>query len=159
MDFKPVIPRDPALMDERIFRDGVMDLRNDLVDIPLPRRFTYDEQQNLFFINFERLALRTSADIKAIDKVVEARLAPLGHRVYAIVNYDNFSILPELLDEYSAMVHSLTDRFYTGVSRYTTSGFLRIKLGEALEKRGLAPHIFESADEAKWDWRKESKPR
>jgi propionate CoA-transferase len=159
MDFKPVIPRDPALMDERIFRDGVMDLRNDLVDIPLPRRFTYEEQQNLFFINFERLALRTSADIKAIDKVVEARLAPLGHRVYAIVNYDNFSILPELLDEYSAMVHSLTDRFYTGVSRYTTSGFLRIKLGEALEKRGLAPHIFESADEAKWDWRKESKPR
>ena len=159
LDFKPVIPRDPALMDERIFRDGVMDLRNDLVDIPLPRRFTYEEQQNLFFINFERLALRTSADIKAIDKVVEARLAPLGHRVYAIVNYDNFSILPELLDEYSAMVHSLTDRFYTGVSRYTTSGFLRIKLGEALEKRGLAPHIFESADEAKWDWRKESKPR
>jgi propionate CoA-transferase len=47
------------------------------------------------------------------------------------------------------MVRSLTDRFYSGVSRYTTSGFLRIKLGEALEKRGLAPHIFESANEAK----------
>ncbi|MGC1563358.1 MAG: acyl CoA:acetate/3-ketoacid CoA transferase [Bradyrhizobium sp.] len=149
MDFKPSIPRDPALMDARIFREGVMDLRNDLVDIPLPRRLTYDEQQNLFFINFERLALRTSADIKAIEKAVESRLTSLGRRVYAIVNYDNFSILPELLDEYSAMVRSLTDRFYSGVSRYTTSGFLRIKLGEALEKRGLAPHIFESADEAK----------
>ena len=149
MDFKPSIPRDPALMDARIFREGVMDLRNDLVDIPLPRRFTYDEQQNLFFINFERLALRTSADIKAIEKAVESRLTSLGRRVYAIVNYDNFSILPELLDEYSAMVRSLTDRFYSGVSRYTTSGFLRIKLGEALEKRGLAPHIFESANEAK----------
>jgi len=149
MDFKPSIPRDPALMDARIFREGVMDLRNDLVDIPLPRRFTYDEQQNLFFINFERLALRTSADIKAIEKAVESRLTSLGRRVYAIVNYDNFSIPPELLDEYSAMVRSLTDRFYSGVSRYTTSGFLRIKLGEALEKRGLAPHIFESANEAK----------
>ena len=149
MDFTPSIPRDPALMDARIFREGVMDLRNDLVDIPLPRRFTYDEQQNLFFINFERLALRTSADIKAIEKAVERRLTSLGRRVYAIVNYDNLSILPELLDEYSAMVRSLTDRFYSGVSRYTTSGFLRIKLGEALEKRGLAPHIFESANEAK----------
>ena len=149
MDFTPSIPRDPAMMDARIFREGVMDLRNDLVDIPLPRRFTYDEQQNLFFINFERLALRTSADIKAIEKAVESRLTSLGRRVYAIVNYDNFSILPELLDEYSAMVRSLTDRFYSGVSRYTTSGFLRIKLGEALEKRGLAPHIFESANEAK----------
>jgi propionate CoA-transferase len=59
-----------------------------------------------------------------------------------------------LLDEYSAMVRSLTDRFYSGVSRYTTSGFLRIKLGEALENRGVAPHIFESADEARSDWQK-----
>jgi propionate CoA-transferase len=159
MDFKPAIPHDPALMDARIFREGVMDLRNDLVDIPLPQRFTYDEQQNLFFVNFERFVVRTSADIKAIEKAAEAKLAPLGRRVYAIVNYDNFSIPPDLLDEYSAMVRSLTDRFYSGVSRYTTSGFLRIKLGEALENRGVAPHIFESADEAKWDARKESGSR
>ena len=77
----------------------------------------------------------------------------LGHRVYAIVNYDNFSILPELLDEYSAAVRGLVDRFYSGVSRYTTSGFLRMKLGEALERRGVAPHIFESAAEAQSDLR------
>ena len=51
------------------------------------------------------------------------------------------------------MVRSLADRFYSGVSRYTTSGFLRIKLGEALEKRGVAAHIFESAEEAQSDWR------
>ena len=50
-------------------------------------------------------------------------------------------------------MRGLTDRFSSGVSRYTTSGFLRIKLGEALEKRGVAPHIFESADEAKSDRR------
>jgi propionate CoA-transferase len=154
MDFKPVIPRDPPLMDARIFRDGVMDLRDDMLTIPLPQRFSFDEQQNLFFVNLERFVLRSSADIKAIEKAAEAKLAPLGRRVYAIVNYDNFSIPPELLDEYSAMVRSLTDRFYSGVSRYTTSGFLRIKLGEALENRGVAPHIFESADEARSDWQK-----
>lgn len=51
------------------------------------------------------------------------------------------------------MVSSLTERFYSGVSRYTTSGFLRIKLGEALERRGVAAHIFESAEEAQSDWR------
>ena len=51
------------------------------------------------------------------------------------------------------MVRSLADRFYSGVSRYTTSGFLRIKLGEALERRGVAAHIFESAAEAQSDWR------
>jgi propionate CoA-transferase len=154
MDFKPAIPHDPRLMDARIFRDGVMDLRNDMLTIPLDQRFTFDEQQNLFFVNFERFVVRSSADVKAIERAAEAKLTQIGRRVYAIVNYDNFSIAPELLDEYSAMVRSLTDRFYLGVSRYTTSGFLRIKLGEALENRGVAPHIFESADEAKSDWRK-----
>ena len=154
MDFKPEIPRDPLLMDARIFREGVMDLRDDMLTIPLDQRFSFDEQQNLFFVNLERFVVRSGTDIKAIEKAAEAKLAPLGRRVYAIVNYDNFSIPPELLDDYSAMVRSLTDRFYSGVSRYTTSGFLRIKLGEALENRGVAPHIFESADEAKSDWRK-----
>jgi len=151
MDFKPAIPREPHLMDARIFHAPAMDLRRDLVEIPLRDRFTYDSQQDLFFVNFERFVVRTSADIKAIDKAAEAKLAPLGKRVYTIVNYDNFSIPPDLLDEYSAMVRSLTDRYYSGVSRYTTSGFLRIKLGQALEGRGLAAHIFESADEARWD--------
>jgi propionate CoA-transferase len=153
MDFKPVIPRDPIAMDPRIFREGAMDLRNDMLAIPLDQRFTLDEQQNLFFVNLERFALRSRADIEAIARAVEAKLGGLNRRVYAIVNYDNFSIVPELLDEYSAMVGSLADRFYSGVSRYTTSGFLRIKLGEALEKRGVAAHIFESAEEAQSDWR------
>jgi propionate CoA-transferase len=153
MDFKPLISRDPALMDPRIFREGTMDLRSDMVSMPLDQRFTLDEQQNLFFVNLERYALHSRADIDAIARSVEARLGGLGRRVYAIVNYDNFSILPELLDDYSAMVRKLADRFYSGVSRYTTSGFLRIKLGEALEKRGVAAHIFESAEEAKSDWR------
>jgi propionate CoA-transferase len=140
-------------MDARIFREGVMDLREDMLTIPLDQRFTLDEPQNLFFVNLERFALRSRADIEAIASAVEARLGRLDRRVYAIVNYDNFSIVPELLDDYSAMVRSLADRFYSGVSRYTTSGFLRIKLGEALEKRGVAAHIFESAEEAQSDWR------
>jgi propionate CoA-transferase len=159
MDFKPAIPREPQRMDARIFRDGVMDLRNDMLAIPMRQRFTYDDQQDLFFVNLERFVVRSSADIKAIEKAAEAELTPLGRRVYAIVNYDNFSIPPELLDEYSDMVRSLTERYYSGVSRYTTSGFLRIKLGEALEGRGLAPHIFESADEARLDAHQESGQR
>jgi propionate CoA-transferase len=153
MDFRPLIPRDPALMDARIFRDGPMDLRERLLTIPLDQRFSLDARQNLFFVNLERYPLRSKAEIDEIARIVAAQLTPLGRKVYAIVNYDNFSILPELLDDYSAMVRGLVDRFYAGVSRYTTSGFLRIKLGEALERRGVAPHIFESADEAQSDWR------
>jgi propionate CoA-transferase len=154
MDFKPVMRREPRLMDARIFRDDKMDLRGDMLSLPLQQRFTLDEQQNLFFVNLERFAVRGHADITAIAAMVEAKLAPLQRRVYAIVNYDNFSIPPDLIDDYSAMVQGLMARFYSGVSRYTTSGFLRIKLGEALASRGVAPHIFESADEAQSDWRR-----
>ena len=153
MDFKPIVRDAPGVMDARIFQTKTMGLRDDLVSIPLDQRFTYDPQQNLFFVNFERLSVRSRSEIRAIVKAVENKLAPLGHRVYAIVNYDNFSIVPELLDEYSAAVRGLMDRFYSGVSRYTTSGFLRMKLGEALERRGVAPHIFESAAEAQSDFR------
>jgi propionate CoA-transferase len=153
MDFRPLIPRDPLLMDGRIFCEATMELREDMLTIPIDQRFTLDDQNNLFFVNLERFALHSRADIDAIARAVEAKLGGLNRRIYAIVNYDNFSILPELLDEYSAMVRSLTDRFYSGVSRYTTSGFLRIKLGEALENRGVAAHIFESAEEAQSDWR------
>jgi propionate CoA-transferase len=148
MDFKPEIPHDPILMDARIFAAAPMGLRDDMLALPFDQRFSYDAQQDLFFVNLERFNLRSKADITAIANLVEQRLAPVGHKVYAIVNYDNFSIQPELLDDYSAMVRSLMDRFYSGATRYTTSGFLRIKLGEALEQRGVAPYIFASADEA-----------
>ena len=72
----------------------------------------------------------------------------MGHRVYAVVNYDNFSIVPELVGPYSDMVKGLVDRYYTGVTRYTTSAFLRMKIGDALKERKMAPHIYETREEA-----------
>src|SRR5215831_7895614 len=125
-----------------------MNLRDHMLSIPLEQRFTYDDATNHLFVNLERFALRNARDIERIRRIVVDRIAPLGRRVYAIVNYDNFAIEPELLDAYSAMVRGLMDKYYADVTRYTTSGFLRMKLGDALEKRGVAPHIYESAAEA-----------
>ena len=68
MDFKPLIPRDPLLMDARIFAPAPMGLREDLLSIPLDQRFTYDEAQHLFFVNLERFPLRSRADIDGIQR-------------------------------------------------------------------------------------------
>jgi len=73
----------------------------------------------------------------------------LGKKVYTIVNYDNFTILPDLVDEYTEMVKYLVTKYYSAVTRYTTSTFLRMKLGDAMQKRNLAPHIYESSEEAR----------
>jgi propionate CoA-transferase len=46
------------------------------------------------------------------------------------------------------MVRYMEMHYYTTSSRYTTSAFLRLKLGEALARRRVAAHIFETAAEA-----------
>lgn len=148
MTFMPIIRSEPHLMDRRIFQDAPMRLREDLVRVPLEDRLVYDAEQNTFFLNFERMAVRSHNDIDEIDRQVRAKLEPLDHKVFAIVNYDDFDIDPELMDTYAGMVRRLMDRHYLGVTRYTTSAFLRLKLGESLSKRHLAPHIYENAEEA-----------
>jgi len=148
MAFRPVIKAEPALMDERIFSDEPMNLRPGLLELPLGERLSYDAGSNLFFVNFEGLSVRSSADIERIRAAVEEKLAAVGHKVYAVVNYDRFSISPELTDEYIGMVKRLMDRHYHDVTRYTSSTFLRLKLGEALSKVNVAPRLYSSVAEA-----------
>jgi len=148
MDFKPVIASDLKSMDARIFRSEPMNLAPDLLSLKLEDRLTFDAQENIFFVNFEGYAVKTRQEITNIQQAVENVVKPLSQRVHTIVNYDNFSILPELVDEYTEMVKYLMDNFYSGVTRYTTSAFLRMKLGDALKKRSVAPHIYENSEEA-----------
>jgi propionate CoA-transferase len=153
MAFAPVIKQAPALMDAAIFRPEAMGLRERMLRLPLDQRFAYDAAQNTLFINFEGHTVRSAADVEAIRNEVLRIVAPLGRRVDAIVNYDNFTILPDVLDEYTTMVKALVDEHYAQVSRYAASNFLRMKLGDAMKQRGLAPHIFESAEAARQDIR------
>jgi propionate CoA-transferase len=149
MDFKPTINGLPRLMDARIFQPGPMGLKEDLLTLTLEERLTYDADENLFFVNFEGFAVKTAQEVQEIKNAVEKIVAPLRAKVYTIVNYDNFTILPDVVDEYTDMVKHLVDNYYSGVTRYTTSTFLRMKLGDALKKRDVAPHIYESGDEAR----------
>ncbi|RAU20856.1 acyl CoA:acetate/3-ketoacid CoA transferase [Paramagnetospirillum kuznetsovii] len=148
MAFRPAISPHLAPMDERIFRAEPMGLRDDLLSVPMDSRFTLDLERGIIFINFERLSVRTLKDVEAIHRQVEAKLQPLGRKVMAIVNYDEFVLAPEVEAEYLDMVRDVVSRFYTHVTRYTTSAFLRMKLGDALSRRGVSPHIFETVDQA-----------
>jgi propionate CoA-transferase len=148
MAFQPVIKQPPALMDSRIFLGPPMNLKSDLISVPLSERLAYDPDENLFFINFEGLVVRSRETIEQIEAAVNDKLSALEKKVYTIVNYDNFEISPELVDDYTDMVKRVVNRYYTGVTRYTTSAFMRMKIGDALNSRGVAPHIYESRDEA-----------
>jgi propionate CoA-transferase len=148
MDFRPLM-RGPRPMDARLFRPDPMGLRQDLLELPLAERFVYDPEQNLFFVNFEGLSIRSLDQVGEIERLVAEKTDAAPGKVYAIVNYDNFSILPELLDPYVTMISRLMERHYSGATRYTTSSFLRMKLGDALAERDVTPRIYESAEEAR----------
>ena len=154
MDFEPIVKGQLRLMDERIFRSAPMDLKADLLTLNLDERLTYDPIENLFFVNFEGFSIQSSQDVQAVKDAVERIVSPIGKKVYTIVNYDNFTIMPDIVDEYTIMVKHLVDHYYSGVTRYTTSTFLRMKLGDALQKRDVAPHIYESSKEAQQALRK-----
>ncbi len=149
MAFAPLISDPPQLMDPRIFADSPMGVKDDLLTVKLEERLSYDADKNLFFVNFESFSVNEQMTIDEIQAAAEKILAPLNRKVFTIVNYDNFSIQPHLIDNYSNMVKYLVERYYSGVTRYTTSTFLRMKLGEALQERNVAPHIYESSTEAK----------
>ncbi|WP_280835629.1 acyl CoA:acetate/3-ketoacid CoA transferase [Mycolicibacterium frederiksbergense] len=151
LEFTPIIDPELKLMDARIFRDEPMGLDRDLLSVPLEARFSYDAARNIFFINMEGASLHTPADIEVIISEIDRRLAALGKKVHVAANYDNFYLPPHLTDQYVSAVVDLASRYYDGVTRYTTSAFMRLKLSGHLSERGLAPHIYESRQEA-LDW-------
>lgn len=148
MAFRPVISPHLREMDSRIFQNESMGLRDELLSLPLEQRLSYDPVHNLFFVNFEGLAVRSLQQVEGIQRLIEAHLAPLGHKVLTVVNYDNFSIAPELVEAYTAMVREVVDRFYLHVTRYTASAFLRARLGEALNQQALSPNLFPDSNQA-----------
>jgi propionate CoA-transferase len=156
--FTPIIDGEPKLMDTRIFRDEPMGLKDDLLTVPLEARFTHDADRNIFFLNMEGMSLNTDGEADAITAEIEKRLAAIGKKVPVAVNYDNFYLAPDLADKYASVVRGLAERYYESVTRYTTSSFMRLKLSGHLTERGLAPHIYESRQEA-LDWLKRQGPQ
>ena len=69
--------------------------------------------------------------------------------MHAVVNYDNFVIDEDVMDEYADLVKYIDSTYYHSVHRYTTSAFLRLKLGKKLEARNLSPRVYETTEEAK----------
>jgi propionate CoA-transferase len=147
MAFKPIV-HEPREMDRRIFRSDPMGLREGMLRLPLDARFNYDHERNILYLNFEDLQVKSMNVIEDVVAKIRETCGPLGHKVYAVVNYDGFALDKDLEDAYLDAVQEIDDAYFHGVTRFTTSAFMRAKLGDTLESRGVAPHIYESESEA-----------
>ena len=147
MDFRPIV-RDPKPMDPRIFQAGPMGLEQALLGLGLADRISYDAGRNILFVNWEGFRVRTTDDVELVRREFEDRCRAIGRKVSIIVNYDGFELDPAVAGAYFSTIAYLQSRYYTTASRYTTSAFMRLKLGAALAERALAPHVFETLQEA-----------
>jgi propionate CoA-transferase len=149
MEFRPIMRGDgPGPMDPRIFLPGPMGLEGALLGLGLADRISYDPERNTLFANFEGFRIRTLEDVELVRREFEERCRAIGRKVALVVNYDGFELDPAVAEAYFSTIAYLQGRYYETASRYTTSAFLRLKLGAALEQRALAPHVFETLQEA-----------
>jgi propionate CoA-transferase len=143
MGFRPVIA-DPLLpMDPAIFRDAPMGL-GDRALIPLASRLVHQGEDNVVFVNFEGLRLRTPQDVRVLADFLDERLAGLGVRVNGVVNYDNFEVSDDAAAEFFAMVRHNTERYFLSLTRYSTNAFYRRQLGERFTGASLTHPIYPS---------------
>ncbi|MBV8272689.1 MAG: acyl CoA:acetate/3-ketoacid CoA transferase [Cupriavidus sp.] len=148
MDFTPIIHA-PVPMDGRIFLPEPMGLRADVMRVPMESRFSYNDAINVLFINFERLEVKRLEDVETIRAHVVRICEPLGHKVYAVINYEGFELDRDVEDAYTEMVEQVVNRYYLRVTRFATNAFMRARLGDTLARRGLAPSVYQSEAEAK----------
>jgi propionate CoA-transferase len=147
MKFKPIV-KDPRPMNPVIFKPEPMGLEELLLGLSLSERISYDQERNTIFINFEGFQVRTVADVDLVRREMESRCKAIGRKVALVANYDGFYLDPMVSDAYFSMITYMQNRYYSSASRYTTSAFMRLKLGAALAERNLAPHVFETWTEA-----------
>ncbi len=148
MDFMPIINR-PRTMDRAIFFEEPMQLSELLLERELTERISFDSERNTAFLNLEGYQIRTKDDVNRIEHVVEDLFHSCGNRFAMVVNYDAVYIDPLVIDYHAQRIERIEQDFYTSCTRYSTGAFLRMKLGKALEKRKVAPHLFESDKQAR----------
>ncbi len=148
LPFKPTI-NDPQPMETALFRPERLELRKRFLDIHIEDRLSYDSGTNTVFMDYAGMRVRTEEDLQRIKEAVDGLLEPLGKRVNSIVNYERFEADPEIMPKYLDLVRYVEEKYYIRVSRYTTSGFMRLKLAHELAKRQVSSEVYESHKQAR----------
>ena len=143
MEFKPII-ENVTQMDPRIFRCDTMGLLNDLLNLNLSERVTYDAARHTMFLNLEGWSVKKKRDIEDLNRVLQEAFAKSGPDVNMVMNQNGFRIAEDLQDDYAAAVGHTLEKNSASVAHYTTSAFMRLKMQGELASRGVS-HISSKA--------------
>ncbi len=147
MAYKPVV-NNPQLMNPAIFTESRMRLKQTMLAMNWDARLHYDEDENTVFANISGLSIETVDDLSSMQSKLETFFDAIGRKVDVISNYDGVTISPRLSARFADMLSALETKYYHTATRYSTSAFLRQKMGQDLKSRKISPHIFETQKEA-----------
>lgn len=147
MAFTPII-NNPKIMNPAIFNAADMKLKQTMLAMNWDARLHYDAEDNTVFANISGLSIETSEDLETMRSKLDTFYSNIGHKVDLICNYDGVTIAPRLSARFADMLSELEAKYYLTATRYSTSAFLRQKMGQGLKARKIAPHIFETQKEA-----------
>ncbi len=147
MAFRPIM-NEVRTMDERIFKKKPMKLKASMMDRRLLDRFVYKASNNTVYADLSGLAIITPEDLTTVKRGLRRFFESIGQRVNIISNYDGVEIGHEVYQGYADLLRELEEKHYLTATRYTTSAFMRQKLGSGLKDRSIRPHIFETQAEA-----------
>ena len=141
MDFAPAVAPDLREMDPRIFSDEPMGLsRDSLVDFD--DRLVHHPEDNVLYVNLEGLHLDTAEQSRELAAHLDRRLATLGHRVHAVVNYDNLELGPSAEETFFSMIRDSTEKHFLSATHYSTTAFFRHQLGGRFTEAQLGQTIY-----------------
>ncbi len=129
MDFVPLMPCPPRLMDERLFRNQPMALRTRLLGLPLAERLSHDPERDLFFLDLEGLSLPHPQDLDRFLQVLTERLAGLSRKVGVVLCDDRFTLAADLQPVYAQAMKILLQQHASQVRRYGARAFDHLRRG------------------------------
>ena len=142
MGFRPIV-LSPGSWICQLFSEVLMKLDDRLLNRPLPDRLSFDADLAIRCFSARRISRPHGSDVEAIRSAVLEVFDRVRHKFSAVINYDSSDIAPHVADKWFFHGPLTSERTcYDHCSRYTTSAFMRLKLGDALSRRDVAPAYF-----------------
>jgi propionate CoA-transferase len=148
MEFRPIVPDEVSTMDEALFREEPMGLAERRT-IDLEKRFDYDQENNVLYLNLEGLSIETEEDVSELAVLLDQELASSDKKVHAIVNYANLYLDPGARESFFDMLRRNEEECFLSSTGYSVDTLLRRQLREEFAEAGLEQRIYCDFDEAR----------
>ncbi len=110
---------------------------------------SYDKKLDILDVDFENLKVKSEADADAAFALIrEVYMRDIKHRVYALINYTNFSLDRRLTDYWGSKVKAAVTAYSIVAIRYSVDSLTRTIVKTIAVKAHTPSNMYESREQA-----------